>query len=106
MKFENGKVVVDSDPKNLGKDLSNIFTTQKKEAFLPFLIKELRKNPKKEDVVTYALKETNIPNPANNAELLSEKYVVVAKGRKSLLGDKLNKQHHEKFICYVAYPVK
>ncbi|CAO5683095.1 MAG: hypothetical protein HEEMFOPI_00841 [Holosporales bacterium] len=102
----NDKIAVDTDPQNLGKDATSILKNTKEEPFLPYLIAQLRKNPQKEDVVTYALLQTDAPNPEDNSKMLSERFVVVAKGRKALLGSALDKQHHQKFACYVAYPVK
>ncbi len=100
------KIVVDTNPQNLGKNATKAFKNTKNEPFFPYLVEEFRQNSNSEDLVTYAVTETDIPNPADNSKHLSERFVVVAKGRKALLGSILDKQHHQKFACYVAYPVK
>lgn len=102
---QDGKIIVDSNPQNLGKD-ANLLLTENGEPLLKELIEKMRATAPKEEVVTYANLPTNVPNPADNSKMLNKKYVVVAYGRKTLLGDRLNKQHHNKFVCYVAYPVK
>jgi hypothetical protein len=108
--IQEDKIVVDSDPQNLGKDGVTALFTVHNEPFLPSLIKELRKKAKNkeeaETIITYAMLPTTIPNPDDNSKTLSKKFVVVAKGRKALLGEMLDKKHHNKFVCYVAYPVK
>lgn len=102
---ENGKIIADPNPQNLGKDASFLRTTDNKP-LLDALIDKMRKSAPKEEVVTYADLPTNVPDPADNTKMLTKRYVVVAYGRKTLLGKVLDKQHHGKFICYVAYPAK
>lgn len=102
---QNGKIIVDVNPQNIGKN-ADLLQNEKGQPLLKDLIAKMRKTAPTEKVVTYASLPTNTPNPADNSKMLSKKYVVVAYGRKTLLGDRLNKQHHNKFVCYVAYPVK
>lgn len=103
--IQDGKVVADLNPQNIGKD-AGYMKNDNDQPLLKDLIEKMRTSHKKENVITYGNLSTNIPSPSDNSKTLSKKYVVVAYGRKALLGDKLNKQHHNKFICYVAYPVK
>ncbi|MDP2193178.1 MAG: hypothetical protein Q8K36_01435 [Alphaproteobacteria bacterium] len=67
-------------------------------------IQSLRANPEQEVVTSYAQLPTSIPDPQNNKKFLSQKHVMVIYGRKALLGDRLDKQQHSKFFCYIAYP--
>lgn len=103
--IQDGKIIVDMNPQNLGKD-GNLLLTENGQPLLNELIEKMRASAPNEEVVTYANLPTNVPNPADNSKMLNKKYVVVANGRKNLLGDRLNKQHHNKFVCYIAYPVK
>ena len=102
---QDGKIIVDVNPQNIGKN-ADLLQNEKGQPLLKDLIEKMRKTAPTEKVVTYANIPTHVPNPADNSKMLSKKYVVVAYGRKTLLGDRLNKQHHNKFVCYVAYPVK
>jgi hypothetical protein len=102
--IQDYKVAVDFDPRSIGKDVNKFHGIS--YSLVNDAIKEFEKTPDSEIMTTYADLETNIKDPKDQKKLLSQKYVLVIYGRKALLGEKLNKQQHSKFMCYVAYPVK
>lgn len=100
--ISDSKVSVDTEPSKLGKDVRKLSSHTK---FVQALIGQLRKTPESEVITTYATLPTSIKDPKNSKKMLSQKHLVVAYGRSALLGHELDKQHHEKFFCYVAYPL-
>ena len=102
--IQDYKIAVDGDPRNLGKHVKNF--NGMSYSLINKAIKAFEATPDNEVMTTYADLETNIQDPKNHKKLLAEKYILTVYGRRALLGEKLNKQQHSKFMCYIAYPVK
>lgn len=98
------KVAVDVDPRNLGKHVQKF--NGMPYSLVTKAIKAFEKTPQNEIMTTYATLPTRIQDPENNNKFLAVKHLLVIYGRKALLGTKLDKQHHSKFMCYIAYPVQ
>jgi len=98
------KVVVDVDPRNLGKHVKKFHGIS--GSLVNKAINAFEQKPDNEIMTMYADLPTNIKDPKVQKKFIAEKHVLVIYGRKALLGAQLNKQQHSKFMCYIAYPVK
>jgi hypothetical protein len=102
---EDGVIKVDLDPANLGKSADEIFVNAKGERLLGEFVSKLEKSSDEVVTATHQL-STSSKDPSDNSKTINEERVYVVFGRAALLGPKLSKKTHKKFMCFVSKPLR